>query len=83
MAYCGRCSQYANVRKKRRAFHKPDEFPLHEPCSWTLSTVKGWLRDMDDMQMVYSLKLKIPDPCGWGRDYDYGSRWFDTDEEDP
>ena len=84
--YCGRCSEYANKGKKKRA--KQAEltptlpgmedclYRLHDPCTkWGLTAVRHYIYRRERKGLVVRKREKIPDtrqPRGW----DWGSRVY-------
>lgn len=77
ISWCGRCADYANMRKRKKAARQPMLLPgfddgaylIHAPCTTIrLKRLMYILRWLEDHQLVYSTRETIPDPCtprGW------------------
>jgi hypothetical protein len=87
--HCGRCKQYANPRKQARAkkfaaqptFEDIEpEWQLHAACkAFNLKQVQAACAELEEATMIYGQREQIPDLNGWGRNFDYGTRWYVQD----
>lgn len=86
--FCGRCTDYANMRKRARAVRHAEmptlpglapAYQLHAPClTLHFKAVMRYLARLAWATMIHGVQEEIPDPCQ-PRGWDFGTRWYPLD----